>query len=664
MSDNPSCLKLAWRIGVPSYEPDEAFAHLMAFLADFLPIVEEIAFFETFTHHLYLPLDALADRAARMGRAIKAVKQAGVPSAGINVLTTIGHANEAWDYMPPLPMPPMIGHDGAASFGCACPNTPELRRYVRDKYTLVARQSPDFVWVDDDIRMHNHGVPWACFCPTCLALFAEETGLTFTREQLVAAFDDPAAGAVRAAWIEHNARTLEALMAEVAAAIHAVDPAIITGLMTAGPGWTTYNGVAFDRWLRALRAGKCRPGGGFYSDETPLGMVGKALEVGRQIAVLPPEVTDVQYELENFPYHVIKKSATALTSECTLALAVGCNGIAFNALGGWDPPYEDFRRYLEAVTAVRPVWEQLVAHIDGLPTAGLWPAWSPRFMARKSVRPGYPWLSYDGVPTRPDVLAQIGLPLATDWPAAAAVLSGGIIDAFDDDELRDIFSRGALIDSAALDLLAERGLADLAGVRIARRYDNGPMETLTDDPLNGPWAGQVRDCRIEFWGDARGMADVLEPAAPGVRILARMETYFRQDYGPSMTAFENSLGGRVVVMGYAPWIFFHSGPKREQLLNVADWITRGALPVRIDGTVPVIPFVRLSADRARGAVVLLNAGLDPLAETTVHVRAAQVPVVRAAKTGPLALDATPEDGGWSVNVGPMAPWTCACLLFG
>jgi hypothetical protein len=664
MTDKQSRLKLAWRIGVPCYEPAENLTPLLAFFADFMPIVEEMAFFETITHHLYIPLDKFADRATSLGHALKVVKRAGVPSAGINVLTTMGHINEAWDYMPPLPMQPMVGHDGSVSRGCACPNTPELREYVRAKYTMVAEQSPDFVWVDDDIRMNNHGVSWACFCPTCLALFAEETGRTFTREALVAAFNDPAEGDVRSAWIDHNVSSIESLMADVEAAIHAVDPAIITGLMTAGPGWTTYNGVAFDRWHRALKATKCRPGGGFYSDERPLGMVEKAMEVGRQIAVLPPEITDVQYELEDFPYAVIKKSATAFISECTLALASGCNGIAFNALGVWDSAYGDFRRYLEAITAVRPVWEQFVAHADGLPTVGLWPAWSPRYMARKSVHPGEEWLAGDGAPMRPGVFAEIGLPFCTDTPADAAVLSGRIIEAFDDDELRDIFSRGVMIDSPALDILTERGLADLTGVRIAHRYDNGLKEVLTDDPLNGASAGHVRDCRIEFWGDARGMADVLEPTAPGVRELARMETYLYDDRGTCMTAFENSLGGRVVVMGYAPWIFFHSGAKRAQLFNLADWVTRGKLPVRVDDVVPLLPFARFNADRTRGSVVLLNACLDPLPPTTVHVRAADVPAALATKSGPVALDRTPEEGGWSTTIGPLEPWTCAVILIG
>ena len=93
-----------------------------------------------------------------MGKRVRALKQAGIPSVGINVLTTIGHNNEAWDYNVPLPFQPMVGHDGAVSKGCGCPNTKPFREYVQAKYALIAKARPDFIWVDDDIRMHQRGI--------------------------------------------------------------------------------------------------------------------------------------------------------------------------------------------------------------------------------------------------------------------------------------------------------------------------------------------------------------------------------------------------------------------------------------------------------------------------------------------------------------------------
>ncbi len=211
--------------------------------------------------------------------------------------------------------------------------------------------------------------------------------------------------------------------------------------------------------------------------------------------------------------------------------------------------------------------------------------------------------------------------------------------------------------ATALELLTQRGLGHLTGVRLVQRLDNGLIERFTDDELNGRAAGEVRDARIEFWGDAKGMGDVLEPMAEGVRILTMIEDFLGRPQGPGMTAFENELGGRVVVMGYAPWIFLHSVAKRLQLQNAADWISRDIMPVRVDETVPLVSVARVSVDRRRGAVMLLNAGLDAISEATVHlrlpVRQARLLTV-AQEERPLAL--LPEATGSRLVLREIEPW--------
>ena len=658
-------LTLSWRIGLIQWETDEAFERLLGLLDEHREIVDEVALFETVTHHLYIPLEDYARRMELATKRLDAFRRAGVASVGINVLCTIGHINEAWSYMPPLPFQAMVGHDGSVSTGSACPNTPEMRTYVRAKYELVARARPDFIWVDDDIRMHHHGVAWGCFCPTCLALFAAQVGRPYSREELVEAFDAPEQQRVRERWVEQNIASLQSLLAECREAIRRTDEQIGIGLMTAGAEWSTYSGQAFDRWFTALGATKARPGGGFYEDATPIAMLGKALSCGRQRAILPKGVPDVQYELENFPYQRLKKSATAVVNECSLALAYGLNGIAFNMLG-MTPNFENSLPWMAALPAVRPKWEAWVDHTAGLPTAGLWPAWSSRLMARRTIRPGESWLG--GSPRHnvslPNVLGEIGLPLAADAPGCAVVLCGRVAEAFSDDELGAMLAGGVLMDTIALDILTERGLEHLTGVRLAQRLDNGLMERFTDDPLNGPAACEFRDARIEFWGDASGLGDVLEPTASGVRVLTTIEDYFNRPRGPGMTAFENELGGRVVVTGYAPWIFLHSVGKRLQLQNVADWISRDAMPVRVEEAVRLVPVARLSADRRRGAVMLVNAGLDPIREATVHLR---VPASRARLLTPGRLEADADlrhldDGVGRLVLNDMEPWGLRAVL--
>ncbi|MFC1451721.1 hypothetical protein ACFLSJ_00065 [Verrucomicrobiota bacterium] len=665
---NGNTLRLSWRIGLHMSRPDDAFESLRELLLKHRNVVDEVAFFETISHHLYLPLEFFRENADVFRRRIATLKSDGIPSVGINVLTTIGHVNEGWDVFDPLPFQAMIGHDGAVSKSCACPNTPEMRDYVAAKYALFAGINPDFIWVDDDIRMQNHGVGYGCFCPTCLDIFSKTTGKSFDRESLVKELDSPEGGASRQAWVEQNARSIESLLAHVERAIHDVNPDIRTGLMTAGVEWTTYSGQAFDRWFPALKACKARPGGGFYSDERPIDMFHKALSTARQCVLLPDDVSDRQYELENFPYSSLDKAVTTVVNECTLALAAGCNGVAFNALGMWEPNDRTFNEkepLMRRVAQARPFWEAFVAHAADHPLSGLWPAWHSRLLAGRAIEEGEGWLDWSPFHeiAMPNLLGRLGLPVCAERPGNGVVLSGHVAEVFGDEELRQMLAGPVLMDAFALEILTQRGLEDLCGVRLAGWLDNGVAERLTDDPLNGSLAGQLRDIRAEFWNDAFMKSARLEPRGEGVRVLSVLETYLGERRGPCVTAFENALGGRVVVMGHSPWRFL--GAKREQIMNVADWAMRGRLPVRIPENVPVIPMVRLSPDRAHGVVVLLHTGLDPIECMTVAVRAPETPVCLSGPgRRPVPLEACGEQHCWSVKLRDVEPWQVLALFLG
>ncbi|MFZ2657337.1 MAG: hypothetical protein WAX69_20545 [Victivallales bacterium] len=671
-SSSPVPLKLSWRIGVPLYEKDQAFKNLVEFLSKEKKIVDEVAFFETLTHHLYFPLEEIQKRAELLKVRVAAMKSAGVQSVGINVLTTLGHLNEAWDFVITLPFQPAVGHNGAISKGCACPNARELREYVRKKYTLFAKAAPDFIWIDDDFRMGNHGtgVSHGCFCPTCLKLFSDFSGRSFpTREELISALNTPREKKLRQGWIENNVRTLESLGRDIVSAIHAVNPKIKTGLMKSGTAYC-YEGGELVRLCTALKAEKYRPGGGFYADLQPTGMIFKALETARQCDEFPPAIKERQYELENFPYQTLNKSRSTLINECTLALAYGLNGIAFNCLPAVGDGNLDIKEPLMCeIRKARPFWEAITAQADGLPGHGLWLAWSRGMLGKVDLHEGESWLDTnwgDGIGKATDALGRIGLPMSAHrHGATVTVLAGRVAETFSDAELRQILSGAVLMDGSSLEILEQRGLGDLTGVSISKRWNNGVLERLTSDPLNGPWDASIRDARIEFWGNATGLGDMLEPLSTDVRILSKLESYFGKKLGPCMTAFENKIGGRVIVSGYAPWLFLGSEAKRTQLQNVLDWATRGQLAVRIEETVPLIPVVRLSPEKDRGNIVLLNAGFDVIKQASIRFSGPITPVhLMSPDLKKTRMKIIREKNGWTVKLKDLAPWRVQALLLG
>jgi len=499
-------------------------------------------------------------------------------------------------------------------------------------------------------------VLYPCFCPLCLKLFGHGSD----RAALVARMNDPAEAELRRAWVEFNATTLESVCRDIGEAVRAVDPSIKLGLMTIGSSHSTHGGHALGRWMSALGAVKGRPGHGFYWDDAPRGIYRKAFDVGRQTRDYGPAVRDVQYELENYPYIVLDKANRTVLNEAYLAVMMGCNGVAFNALKDTTGTLEDFEPLVAAIAAERPAWEALIAHVEGLPSAGFWPADDNALMGKRAVdRSGWFWEGGVYDIHQPNQLVEMGIPFSpAQGSSCGTLLAGKVAEAFSDNELRAILSRGVLLDSDALEVLWARGLGELAGVRPGKLLLGGAVETLTAHPLNGRYAGDSRDALVEPADKVRA----LELIAPQAQELARLTSYDERDCGCCASAFQNALGGRVVVSSYAPWRRLGRLCKRTQLVEVADWLSYGHMPVRIDAFVRVAPFVRMSADGSRYACVLLNSTLDASGPFELRVRSRSPKAALITPGEVLPLTVLPGTGEVRVQVPSLGPWQPAVIL--
>jgi len=646
---------LSYRIAPSQWKPDAAFHRLLSVLRAHRPAVDGILLFTEETGVAYTPLEQVAEGAVVLKERIAALRAAGVKRVDINVLATLGHWDLPAGLMPAMPFQAMVGHDGQVSTSCACPNSLAFRAYCRERYATVAAAGADVVWVDDDLRLSHHGPTYPCFCPLCLAVF----GHGLDREALVAQLNAPENGALRREWSDFGAASVESLCAEIRQGVREASPGAEIGLMTIGHSHSTYGGYPITRWMHALGAQHGRPGHGYYSDQTPRALLNKALDVGRQVRDYPPEAQgDIQYELENYPYITLDKAARTVLNECAAALAMGCNGIAFNALRPGAP--DDYEPLMKAIEGERPVWEALLEGAQGLPLVGLWPADHRELMARREVdERGWFWEGGPYDMQRPNALAEMGIPLTTDpRTSCGVVIAGRVAEAFDDGELRDMLSRGVWMDGEALNVLWARGLGQLAGVRPGEPLPGGVAEKLTAHPLNGDGAGDLRDALV-------GPGDhtcALTPVAEGVGDLAHLAFYDGTDRGCCLSTYTNDLGGRVVVSSYAPWQRLGRAAKRRQLLALADWLAGGRLPVILSQTARVAPLVRLGDDGKRVVALLLNMGFDPTGPLTLRLRAKPAEVSLNARGCPIALNAERQGDETVVRVPSIPAWQTALIV--
>lgn len=123
--------------------------------------------------------------------------------------------------------------------------------------------------------------------------------------------------------------------------------------------------------------------------------------------------------------------------------------------------------------------------------------------------------------------------------------------------------------------------------------------------------------------------------------------------GTAMTAYENELGGRVVVMGYYPWSQVHSLAKSTQVKAVVDWVSRGKMPAMVES------YAKVVAWRRGNGLVLLNASLDAAKEVTVRWAGARGRVRMLEMGGSWQELAVSGDG--RVKVPGLGPWSIGLL---
>ncbi len=634
--------RLSLRIHVTIWENEAALADLMRALDECPGLFNEVALFTSQTH-TPLPMQRILELSEKLKTVIPQFKARGLVT-GINHLPTIGHLEENAPNALAEPWQHLVDKSGTISTGCYCPADPDVKNYIRDTYKALASAKPDFIWVDDDLRMESHSplISFACFCPRCLAEFSAQTGREWTRESLLEAFakSDPLADrlALRRKWLKRNHALVSDTLKLIRDAVDSVDDSIELGLMT---GEINYSGYLDKDWFDAMsgplhRNVKHRPGGGFYLDDIPGQFFDKLLSVGRQISFLPKTVTDIQYEHENFPYHGLGKSRTIFTAEISGALGAGCTGAALNVLDIAGNPAEEALPFLKATAKMRPFFEQVVATCGASKCEGIWTPFTPLHFA--SMAPDGEWPGWGG--WGGDIncfygLCRFGTPAAFGRDSAlAATIESHSLREWNTSELREFLAKGAIIDFPTLEYLNSIGLGDMTGWKVAGKRTVDLRERYLPDPINGRFAGRIRDCRPSFWPQETAF---LEATADGARPLAEAIDFNLKPCGICAGVFENHLGGRVAVLGHYPWDMLASMPKVAQLQRLADWISHEKLPVQVTSFHKVAVWARRDA-QGHPAAVLLNLSNDAAEGVTLRYRNPE----------PVALGTLSDTGSWEV----------------
>lgn len=564
------------------------------------------------TDYGFPPLDVHHEHARLMAEAAAKFRAAGIRTS-LQISYTLGHGehDKILDFRGLTD--PMVGYDGTVASYCSCPRSPKFHAYLDEFIRAYCAWKPDRLWIDDDLRMHHHmPVNYGCFCDRCLAEFSDVTGRKWTREELNNAINKDNDIATRAAWIQFCRDSLSGVARTVAHAAIAVAPECRLGLQHCDQAWGGYIGPDLNNVFSTLSdiSGKpvgSRPGGGFYNDHQPRLMIYKALMTSLQCSRLSECVDQKIYECENLPGSVMGKSTHGTAVECTLAIAQGCNSLSFTHLM-FPHESEWHDTMMMKLEAWRPFWERYVTANNNTDNTGIEIVFS-RKNAQRQLNTGeapFSW-AITGFEAMTSPATVMGLPLCWNEHAPAVWLTAPAAHGVDEAELRLLLARGLLIDGEAVEILEQRGLAHILGLKFKPVSFGFSDLKLMDDALNNGFAGQTLISGSFTCGKPRSV----EIIAGNARPLSRYAYSDGTLADVEAVAVEHEDGSRLVVFGWGVGNSAVTTSRRHQILAAANWVSHEQLPVWLETPCQVAVIPRCDSQGRVQTLLLLNVSLDP-----------------------------------------------------
>lgn len=612
-NSNPKVEKafISFRIGTSQSLPEKRFNELLNLFDKYKGVTDEVTFFTSVTH-APIPLDVFQERMKVFETRMQQARKRGYKS-GLNILTTMGHHDEDLEHSLKGDYTYVTDIDGNVSHGSYCPNDKNLQHYIREVYKAMAHANPDYIWLDDDIRLAGHKpITHTCFCDNCLSIFETETGKKFTRTTFKKAVNEGSIGQkleLRNSWLQHNRNTIARLFQLIEATVHEIRPGMPLGFMT---GDRFYEGYDFDNWKKILAGPDnapvmWRPGGGFYVDNNTTGLAGKSHDIGRQVSVLPADVISIQSEIEAFPYQRLKKAANMVALEASSHIASGCTGAAFNVLSFYDEPLDEYELLLKKLQKTRPFFDIMAKTLGRSQIMGVHTLWNKNSFSTVNIEEGS-WFSGGDLMVGHEIY-NVGVPAAySSKNAAITMLGKDDIYALTKEEIMDMLSRGVYMDAEALQQLNSMGYAELTGFEVSKVDEADRIEKLTPHPINGAYAGRLRDNRQSFYTQKAYSLKRLNEKAQS---LSGLIDYSEKEVAAcTMGVFENRLGGRICVSGYYPWTFMENLSKSAQMKSLFRWLSKETMPGYIASFHKMHLWIR-EPHNGRVALALSNSSFDP-----------------------------------------------------
>ena len=572
----------------------------------------------------------------------------------INPWSTIMHTDRGRTLRPGQNFRTMMDIEGKTCQVVGCPTDPAFIEYLRGVYARYAQFHPDTLWLEDDMRLHNHGtLKWGgCFCDECMKMYSEIAGRPLTREELVAeAFAEGEPRPLRQVWLTGARKTIVNLCTQIADAVFSVDKNVRLGLMCSDPSTHCTEGrdwAAITKALTGNRPPVFRPNLPSYHEVMAKEYMEDFDRRPMLHATFLAEGTRFAPELENYTYNRYADSAAFTAFKIETACLFQADGITMNIFDMMGSGVFNGNKYRDMLKRIKPFLKEASSIIPGVHyQKGVRALVSPN--ASFSIKAGTGNTPEALKPRESENAAYLGC-LSVAWrfetdpkpEDAVSFAAGQFFRGLPKDQVSALLSEGKwILDGEALLALLDMGLGGIIGISSAAPITDAICAYEETVPGNRYFGVQ----RVRMTGQVKaGTALKIVPAEQGThRVYSKMYS----PYGEELFDMVSVYNDRFFVLPYVdcpPAYGTHCHPVMAELIH--SFVDGGAAYV---SDTPLLRIYEYEKDGKR-CFALVNPSTDAYEGCEIHISGAKdfanaqvLSTVDGKRAGQECLEVTSEN---------------------
>lgn len=614
----------------PHEDPPEITTQLLQLIDESAADEIMLFFFAEEQNDGHDPLERVKEWIDRSRPYRQALQQAGI-AVSLNPWHSLLHCDRGRRLKPGQDWQRMVDPNGREADAVVCPLDPNWQAYYLETLRLYAREGFRVVWIDDDIRYHNHEpLEWGgCFCHKHVAQFNRRTGAQATRSQIVAACLAPGEPHPwRAIWMDLWQESLLAFLAKCRQTLEAGGTKM--GLMSSSMEAHSAEGRRWAEWWQVFSGENLpihRPHFWTYSDAGSTMLIHGIASLDQNRSIQPAGL-ETGPEIENFPYGQWNKSYRQTFAQMAVAQIGGSTNLNISLYDFMGNRPDDDPGRAKFLRQVRPNLDWLADQFPmSLCSVGVGLPWSQDQGRAVHTPAGDSWFELQP-PSRGWAywLGAAGVAFSMLQQSTVNALAGPAAWSFSEKELECWLAAGLLLDGEAASILVQRGLGGWMGLSEFRPVHQNQMlysmETCRDPRFALRTGGQISV-------NAKTHTRVIYQAeSPTAQSISELVDPLQRVVGHGVLIYENEAGGRVVVVPWSasttPTMDIH---RAVQIRRLVDWLAHGNSTGSVEGSAWLVPQFYTHGKTWRG--VLWNAGPDDV--NTLRVRRPQgMPPVKQA----------------------------------